>query len=404
MALMPSNFAPSDPADPYKDYTTDQLNAEIAQARNKQPLVHQYAYSNLALGLLGYRLGQLEDSNYTDTLMSRVIAPLGLEDTGFERSDNVADGYRGGDVVPAWYLPESLAGAGALWGSTSDFARLAAVMLGQVESPLAHDLDSVRDVLVQATSDFDVSRVWHVAWANEQPIFWHNGGTGGFVSFFGFRPDTNQAVAILVAGGDMPLQKGLEILGSTELNRPAPSIDESLFGQYELAPGIGIGVFEQNGVLVGQVSGQPPAQLHRGDDDWYSIGIADASVHFVREDGAVTSLELAQNGIIQTARRVSEEAETKEQNEVEIAAEELPAYVGEYAMNPMVKFTIRESDGQLYAQLTGQQSFPVYYKGDDIFFYKVVDAELHFERDDAGAVNALVLNQGAIVQRAERIE
>ena len=43
-------------------------------------------------------------------------------------------------------------------------------------------------------------------------------------------------------------------------------------------------------------------------------------------------------------------------------------------------------------------------KGDDVFFYKVVDAELHFERDDSGSVNALVLHQGGIVQRAERTE
>jgi hypothetical protein len=46
---------------------------------------------------------------------------------------------------------------------------------------------------------------------------------------------------------------------------------------------------------------------------------------------------------------------------------------------------------------------PIVPKGDDVFFYKVVDAELHFERDDAGAVNALVLHQGTIVQRAEKL-
>ena len=33
LARMPSNFAPTDPQDPYKDYTAEQLNAEIAQAR-----------------------------------------------------------------------------------------------------------------------------------------------------------------------------------------------------------------------------------------------------------------------------------------------------------------------------------------------------------------------------------
>ena len=53
--------------------------------------------------------------------------------------------------------------------------------------------------------------------------------------------------------------------------------------------------------------------------------------------------------------------------------------------------------------LTGQPFFPVFPKGDDKFFYKVVDAELHFERDSKGDVNAVVLHQGAIVERAEKV-
>ena len=55
-------------------------------------------------------------------------------------------------------------------------------------------------------------------------------------------------------------------------------------------------------------------------------------------------------------------------------------------------------------RLTGQPFFPVFARGDDVFFYKVVDAELHFERGEDDAVDAVVLHQGGIVQRAERIE
>ncbi|MEM8683157.1 MAG: serine hydrolase [Pseudomonadota bacterium] len=404
LARMPSNFAPTDPQDPYKDYTAEQLNAEIAQARNKQVLVAEYGYSNLGMGLLGYRLGQLEGSSYTEEVIAQVVAPLGLEETGFERSDNLADGYRSGSVVPAWLLPEPIAAAGALWGSTSDFVRLAQVMLGQAESPLKHDIEAVRDSIAQAGPDFDVTRVWHMTWADDQPIYWHNGGTGGYLTFFGFRPDTNQAVAILVAGGDGPTEKGLTMLGSTKQGRPAPEIDESVMGQYEIAPGVGIGVFERSGYLVGQVSGQAAARLYDGGNDWYSLNIADASLHFLREDGVVSGVELVQAGVVNPGARVADEATSSERAEVDIAKDTLSDYVGDFAMNVAVKFNIREGGDGLTAQLTGQQAFPIYYKGDDVFFYKVVDAELHFERDDSGRVSALTLHQGAIVQRAERIE
>ncbi|MEM9333843.1 MAG: serine hydrolase [Pseudomonadota bacterium] len=404
LARMPSNIAPTDPQDPYKDYTAEQLNAEIAQARNKQVLVAEYGYSNLGMGLLGYRLGQLEGSSYTEEVIAQVVAPLGLEETGFERSDNLADGYRSGSVVPAWLLPEPIAAAGALWGSTSDFVRLAQVMLGQAESPLKHDIEAVRDSIAQAGPDFDVTRVWHMTWADDQPIYWHNGGTGGYLTFFGFRPDTNQAVAILVAGGDGPTEKGLTMLGSTKQGRPAPEIDESVMGQYEIAPGVGIGVFERSGYLVGQVSGQAAARLYDGGNDWYSLNIADASLHFLREDGVVSGVELVQAGVVNPGARVADEATSNERAEVDIAKDTLSDYVGDFAMNVAVKFSIREGGDGLTAQLTGQQAFPIYYKGDDVFFYKVVDAELHFERDDSGRVSALTLHQGAIVQRAERIE
>ncbi|MEM6514401.1 MAG: serine hydrolase [Pseudomonadota bacterium] len=405
LARMPANFTPSDPQNPYKDYTAALLTAEIASARSQQLLVNDYGYSNLGQGLLGYQLGLLEGSSYREAVADRVIQPLGLEETGFDGGDNLADGFRGGVVVPAWLLPEPFAAAGALWGSTSDFDRLARVMLGQTDSPFSHDITAVRDTVAQAGPDFDVSRVWHKAYAGDQPIYWHNGGTGGFLSFFGFRPDTRQAVAILVAGGDAPYQQGLTLLGSTDLNRPAPEIDESVFGQYELAPGMSAGVFEQNGVLVSQITGQAPVRLHGGDvDDFYALKVADASVRFLREDGEVTGMELIQYGRVMPASRVADEAQSTDKTEVELADAALSDYAGEFAVNPIVKFTIRESDDGLTAQLTGQSAFPIFYKGDDVFFYKVVDAELHFERDEANAVTALTLYQGAIVQRAERIE
>ncbi|MDA8020660.1 MAG: hypothetical protein MPN21_24745, partial [Thermoanaerobaculia bacterium] len=59
-------------------------------------------------------------------------------------------------------------------------------------------------------------------------------------------------------------------------------------------------------------------------------------------------------------------------------------------------------DEGLEARLTGQPFFPIYPKKRDVFFYKVVDAELHFQRDADGEIEALVLHQGGLEQRAVR--
>jgi hypothetical protein len=56
----------------------------------------------------------------------------------------------------------------------------------------------------------------------------------------------------------------------------------------------------------------------------------------------------------------------------------------------------------LFAQLTGQPAYPLFAYEPDKFFYKVVDAQLHFERE-GNDVAAVVLHQGG-EQRAPRIQ
>ena len=79
--------------------------------------------------------------------------------------------------------------------------------------------------------------------------------------------------------------------------------------------------------------------------------------------------------------------------EVELPAEVLAEYVGEYDLAGGV-FTIYLNDGQLSAQLTGQQRLPIFAEAKDKLFYKVVDAQLTVLRDENGAVRGMMLHQG----------
>ena len=175
------------------------------------------------------------------------------------------------------------------------------------------------------------------------------------------------------------------------------AMEEVLSGHADVAECAVIGVADA-------LKGQMPLGLHRIKDDWYAMEVADASLHFIREDDKVVALELAQNSMLQRAAKTSDTAAALAKTAVEMSREELAAFVGVYRMNPSIDFTIRLGDETLEAMLTGQAFFPVFARGDDKFFYKVVDAELHFERDEEGNVNALVLHQGGIVQRAERVD
>ena len=82
--------------------------------------------------------------------------------------------------------------------------------------------------------------------------------------------------------------------------------------------------------------------------------------------------------------------------------ETLRNYIGQYPLTPEFVLTVSVVDGQLQVQASGQPRFPVFASGPDVFFYKVVEASLTFERDTAGKVVAVVLHQGGRDQRAPR--
>jgi CubicO group peptidase (beta-lactamase class C family) len=80
------------------------------------------------------------------------------------------------------------------------------------------------------------------------------------------------------------------------------------------------------------------------------------------------------------------------------------AYAGTYRLAPGVEFTVRREKDQLLVQLTGQDFLPVFPESETGFFYKVVDAQLTFEKDKSGAVKSLVLHQSGLDQRATKVK
>jgi hypothetical protein len=54
------------------------------------------------------------------------------------------------------------------------------------------------------------------------------------------------------------------------------------------------------------------------------------------------------------------------------------------------------------AQLSGQPAIPIFAESETLFFYKVVEATLEFQKDASGAVTAVRLRQGPIDSLAPR--
>jgi hypothetical protein len=79
-------------------------------------------------------------------------------------------------------------------------------------------------------------------------------------------------------------------------------------------------------------------------------------------------------------------------------------YVGRYRIDSgRVQIVSREGD-QLYSQITRQARYPLFPSAPDRFFFKVVDAQIQFVRDDSGNVMAAHHDQGGGKRIAARID
>lgn len=81
LPLMPGSFKPADPANPYADYSAAQLYEFVS---GFAPLYYpgsHYEYANVGFGLLGHALALPAAHSYEELVVSRICAPLGLNDT-----------------------------------------------------------------------------------------------------------------------------------------------------------------------------------------------------------------------------------------------------------------------------------------------------------------------------------
>ncbi|MDP8979972.1 MAG: serine hydrolase [Acidobacteriota bacterium] len=89
--------------------------------------------------------------------------------------------------------------------------------------------------------------------------------------------------------------------------------------------------------------------------------------------------------------------------EVKIDTKLLDRYPGKYQLQPGMVLTVTREGDQLKIQLTGQPKFPMFPEGNNLFFLKVVDAELEFIAEPGGQAKAVILHQGGADKEAPRI-
>jgi CubicO group peptidase (beta-lactamase class C family) len=312
---MPSNFRPSNPANPYADYTVQQMYDFLTGYQLSRDPGQQFEYSNLGVGLLGHVLTLVTGESYEEMERKRVWVPLGMTHTAITftpwMKEHLALGHDDkGNVVPNWDLA-ALAGAGAIRSTTLDMLAFAAANLQPERGALEKAMAFAQTQRAPTGPNSGIGLNWMNLRVGTDTIVWHNGGTGGYRTYLGLVPSRKVAVVVMTNSGGA----GADDIGMHLLNpalplapKPAPpkvrtAIDLSADvlarygGVYALAPNLSLEVTLSDGALYLQPTGQPKLRLWPETETDFFLKEVDAQVSFVRDaQGVVTELILHQGG------------------------------------------------------------------------------------------------------------
>ncbi|QDU86860.1 D-alanyl-D-alanine-carboxypeptidase/endopeptidase AmpH precursor [Pirellulimonas nuda] len=318
---LPDNLDPSDPNNPYADYDGRRLAAFLVTNQPRKKPGEEMAYSNFGAGLLGELLAQEQKTSYAALLESQVAAPLGLTDTRIKLSDDqqarlAPPHLDGGPKGHTWDL-NKLAGAGGIRSTTDDMLRFAGAQLHPPEGKLGQAIDLAWQVHQKpiAEADFAMGLGWHVA--RDGDTRWHNGQTGGYHAavFVSRKHDAAAVVLTNTATGEVDQlaeQLVRMLAGASEKPRKfdkrvvvAPETMERYVGKYQIQPGAVFTVAVEGDQLMVGLTGQQMLPVYpRSDTKWF-YKVVDAELTFkVDRAGRCNTLELFQNGVRQTAKRI----------------------------------------------------------------------------------------------------
>jgi CubicO group peptidase (beta-lactamase class C family) len=198
-------------ANPYANYGVADLYQYLRHAVLEHPPGHSCDYSNLGMGLLGHLLERAADRPYATLIQETITAPLKMSDTAItlnvEQQVRRMPGHTPTGASTSHWDLNVLAPAGGVLSTADDLIKFLAANLCADDAPPLHGALAYAQK-VHWGEGLRPGPAAGLGWCidrtmmKNQLIHWHNGGTGGFVSFIGLVKEHQVAVALLSNSGD----------------------------------------------------------------------------------------------------------------------------------------------------------------------------------------------------------
>ncbi len=398
----------------------------------------KFSYSNSGYFLLGVLIEKISGKSYEQMLQEKIFTPLNMTDSGFDHHatilKNRATGYEkdGGEFVNSRYLDMSIPyAAGSLYSTVEDlYLWDQGLYANTLLSKASMDLFFGKHI--EAMGGY-YGYGWAVGTAaignTEERIetISHGGGINGFNTLIARGPSDKLLIVLLNNTGGAPLNAMAKAIRGIMYDKtydfPKKSVANAMYDE-----------IESNGMeaaLVRYNTIKSSSDYDLDESDMNSMGykllqsekLDEAAVVFKlnveafpksfnaydsyaealmtqgnKEEAIVNykkSVEMNpnnQNGIDYLKKLGVDVSEFEK--EVTVADDILQSYTGKYELAPTFILTVTKEGSQLKAQATGQPVFDVFPKSDTEFYLKVVEAQLTFNKNEAGDVESVTLFQG----------
>ncbi|PWH82560.1 serine hydrolase [Algibacter marinivivus] len=408
----------------------------------------KFSYSNSGYFLLGVLVEKLSGNTYEEMLHENIFKPLSMNNTGYDHHGEIlkkrATGYEknGSGYENSRYLDMSIPyAAGSMYSTVEDLylwdqALYTNKLLSQKY------MDMYFEPYISAWGNSHYAYGWGVGYnkigKSKDSIYTigHGGGINGFNTNISRAPSNKSLVVLFSNTGGAPLNSMTRaiygILNGKDYNMPKKSVADEFYSVIE-EKGIEAGIASYNKIkdlkkydLNESNMNAMGYKLMRSDkveeaskvfkliieafpnssNAYDSYG--EALMNLGKKDLAIKnyrkSVELNpnnQNGI-DFLKKLGDDVSDFEK-EVKVDDAILETYVGKYELMPGFVLTVTKEGNQLKTQATGQPVFDIFPKNDNEFYLKVVQAQLKFNKNDAGIVESVTLFQGGREITGKRI-
>ena len=182
----------------YREYNKEMMN-EYLQNELQIPKTDEkrYEYSNLGFGLLGHTLELSQNKPIKELMQEKVFDKYKMSNTYMDRSklknELVIALDKDGKETEIWDF-NILFGCGGVLSCVSDLAKFVSAHFDETNKKLA----LTRKETVTVDDEMKVGLGLHIIkTADNNVIYWHNGGSGGYKSAMEFDMETKSAAIIL---------------------------------------------------------------------------------------------------------------------------------------------------------------------------------------------------------------